>query len=105
MAGRERTRRKKKTPPSRSWWRRASRYGLLGVASHAVIGTLRPTDRRRAYHPRANCVPFYFKLRTTSNYVPPAAGVSSSHHGADRDRTGDLCSAIAALSQLSYSPL
>ena len=24
--------------------------------------------------------------------------------GADRDRTGDLCSAIAALSQLSYSP-
>ena len=25
-------------------------------------------------------------------------------HGADRDRTGDLCSAIAALSQLSYSP-
>jgi hypothetical protein len=25
-------------------------------------------------------------------------------HGADRDRTGGLCSAIAALSQLSYSP-
>ena len=25
-------------------------------------------------------------------------------YGADRDRTGDLCSAIAALSQLSYSP-
>src|SRR6266487_4003118 len=25
-------------------------------------------------------------------------------NGADRDRTGDLCSAIAALSQLSYSP-
>ena len=25
--------------------------------------------------------------------------------GADRDRTGDLCSAIAALSQLSYSPV
>ena len=24
--------------------------------------------------------------------------------GADRDRTGGLCSAIAALSQLSYSP-
>lgn len=27
-----------------------------------------------------------------------------SYYGADRDRTGDLCSAIAALSQLSYSP-
>ena len=26
-------------------------------------------------------------------------------YGADRDRTGDLCSAIAALSQLSYSPV
>ena len=28
----------------------------------------------------------------------------SRTNGADRDRTGDLCSAIAALSQLSYSP-
>ena len=33
--------------------------------------------------------------------LPPGLVVRS---GADRDRTGDLCSAIAALSQLSYSP-
>jgi hypothetical protein len=31
--------------------------------------------------------------------------VPRTSSGADRDRTGDLCSAIAALSQLSYSPV
>jgi hypothetical protein len=30
--------------------------------------------------------------------------VFSSFNGAEGDRTPDLCSAIAALSQLSYSP-
>src|SRR5438874_9923270 len=49
-------------------------------ATHAVIGTLRPTERRRAS----------FKFQKSS--------------GAEGDRTPDLCSAIAALSQLSYSP-
>jgi hypothetical protein len=49
-------------------------------ATHAVIGTLRPTDRRRA------------------------ANQFSKSSGAEGDRTPDLCSAIAALSQLSYSP-
>jgi hypothetical protein len=51
-------------------------------ATHAVIGTLRPTERRRAA--------INFQLRT--------------FNGAEGDRTPDLCSAIAALSQLSYSP-
>src|SRR4051812_3221076 len=49
-------------------------------ATHAVIGTLRPTDRRRA----------------TLSFQKSS--------GAEGDRTPDLCSAIAALSQLSYSP-
>src|SRR6266576_1013194 len=49
-------------------------------ATHAVIGTLRPTERRRA------------------------ANQFSKSSGAEGDRTPDLCSAIAALSQLSYSP-
>ncbi len=49
-------------------------------ATRAVIGTLRPTDRRRAS----------LKFQKSS--------------GAEGDRTPDLCSAIAALSQLSYSP-
>src|SRR4051812_18386674 len=49
-------------------------------ATHAVIGTLRPTDRRRATLSFQNI------------------------SGAEGDRTPDLCSAIAALSQLSYSP-
>ena len=34
----------------------------------------------------------------------PLSYSGSGTYGADRDRTGDLCSAIAALSQLSYSP-
>ena len=49
-------------------------------ATHTVIGTLRPTDRWRA------------------------ANQFSKSNGAEGDRTPDLCSAIAALSQLSYSP-
>jgi hypothetical protein len=47
-------------------------------ATRAVIGTSCPTDRRRA----------------SLNF----------RSGAEGDRTPDLCSAIAALSQLSYSP-
>ena len=45
-------------------------------------------------------------MRKSSN---DAEAVGEKHaawfDGADRDRTGDLCSAIAALSQLSYSPV
>ena len=48
-------------------------------ATHAVIGTLRPTEQRRAM-------------------------LWQSHNGAEGNRTPDLCSAIAALYQLSYSP-
>ncbi len=36
--------------------------------------------------------------------VSPSRTGGDKKSGADRDRTGDLCSAIAALSQLSYSP-
>src|ERR1700730_14995367 len=49
-------------------------------ATHAVIGTLRPTDRRRA------------------------ANQFSKTSGAEGDRTPDLCSAIAALSEVTNSP-
>ena len=74
-SGEERNRRAKNiNKKGRTWW-----CGLLD-ATHAVIGTLRPTERRRA------------NLLSTSS-------------GAEGDRTPDLCSAIAALSQLSYSPV
>ena len=36
--------------------------------------------------------------------VTPRGSDFSNCHGAEGDRTPDLCSAIAALSQLSYSP-
>ena len=52
-------------------------------ATHAGIGPLRPTAERRA---------------------DLAATTESRNSGAEGDRTPDLCSAIAALSQLSYSP-
>src|ERR1043166_2287533 len=52
-------------------------------ATRAVIGTLRPTEQRRAI-------------------ICQRGGLAN---GAEGDRTPDLCSAIAALSQLSYSPL
>ena len=52
-------------------------WGLPGFAVHTAIGTLRPTGRRPAV---------------------------SRIYGAEGSRTPDLCSAIAALSQLSYSP-
>ena len=42
------------------------------------------------------------KARTMPNRLILRSGERC--YGADRDRTGDLCSAIAALSQLSYSP-
>ena len=51
----------------------------ISWATHAVIGTLRPTEQRRAM-------------------------LCQSHNGAEGNRTPDLCSAIAALYQLSYSP-
>jgi hypothetical protein len=70
--------------------------GLLrrssGFATRAVIGTLRPTERRRAIFPLCD---FY----TNPSNVPTV-----SFDGAEGSRTPDLCSAIAALSQLSYSP-
>src|SRR3954464_3319280 len=64
------------------------------LASTAVIGTLRPTEQRRATTPQAKTVPFL-------SLLPAGANAPS---GAEGDRTPDLCSAIAALSQLSYSP-
>ncbi len=51
----------------------------ISWATRAVIGTLRPTEQRRAM-------------------------LCKSHYGAEGNRTPDLCSAIAALYQLSYSP-
>src|SRR6185312_16042743 len=36
--------------------------------------------------------------------VTPRGSTALNCHGAEGDRTPDLCSAIAALSQLSYSP-
>jgi hypothetical protein len=36
--------------------------------------------------------------------VTPRGSAAFNCHGAEGDRTPDLCSAIAALSQLSYSP-
>ena len=47
-----------------------------------------------------------FRWRELCRYVVAAGRVTRALccNGADRDRTGDLCSAIAALSQLSYSP-
>src|SRR4051812_16271596 len=62
----------------------------LKFATLAVIGTLRPTDRRRAFICLARNIPFPTQIYHAN--------------GAEGDRTPDLCSAIAALSQLSYSP-
>jgi hypothetical protein len=72
-----------KTPPTH--WVRGDQFATL-----AVIGTLRPTDRRRAFIGMGRNIPI------------PAQKCYAS--GAEGDRTPDLCSAIAALSQLSYSP-
>jgi hypothetical protein len=36
--------------------------------------------------------------------VTPRGSTAFNCHGVEGDRTPDLCSAIAALSQLSYSP-
>jgi hypothetical protein len=47
---------------------------------------------------RRNSLPGQGKLPA----CPPAH--LPAYHGAEGDRTPDLCSAIAALSQLSYSP-
>src|SRR5712671_6067866 len=63
--------------------------GPLDRAAHAVFGTLRPTERRRA---------------ETQNWRTPCQSSTTYFDGAEGDRTPDLCSAIAALSQLSYSP-
>ena len=43
-------------------------------------------------------------LEYESSALPLSYSGHADKSGADRDRTGDLCSAIAALSQLSYSP-
>src|SRR5690348_8218435 len=66
--------------------------GELGLATRAVIGTLRPTDQRRATLKKGQ---FYARM------CPDVIGAD----GAEGSRTPDLCSAIAALSQLSYSPV
>ena len=82
-----------------------------GDATHTVIGTLRPTERWRAIEPIAERVsPSSLEL-----YVLPIEGArrrtlasgeywQPACHGAEGNRTPDLCSAIAALYQLSYSP-
>ena len=63
------------------------------VATRAVIGTLRPTERRRAM----------YRTVGESTAQSPRQRIHVTN-GAEGDRTPDLCSAIAALSQLSYSP-
>src|SRR5437868_12830790 len=68
-------------------FRRTGGPGLPELATRAVIGTLRPTEQRRA----------------TSLLGQFCARVTGAD-GAEGNRTPDLCSAIAALSQLSYSP-
>ena len=61
-------------------WRRASQLPLLG-------------SNQDSPDPESGVLP-----------VTPRGSTASIFHGAEGDRTPDLCSAIAALSQLSYSP-
>jgi hypothetical protein len=59
----------------------------------------------RPYEPLVGIEPTTARLRIECS-TPELQWLSRlcGEYGADRDRTGDLCSAIAALSQLSYSP-
>jgi hypothetical protein len=82
---------------------------FLRYATRAVIGTLRPTEQRRAItdsrwvrHLAIGTIrptePGRNTLATTAEPSLPAL------YGAEGARTPDLCNANAALSQLSYSP-
>jgi hypothetical protein len=82
------------TSPTQKEKRRSTHRGEdQGFATRAVIGTLRPTERRRAIvFPVMRNLYYSVNLRREPS------------NGAEGSRTPDLCSAIAALSQLSYSP-
>src|SRR5512140_469202 len=81
----------------------------LRHATRAVIGTLRPTEQRRAITESRWCDTWPLELS-----VLPDQGANPSRnpfeptlpalYGAEGARTPDLCNANAALSQLSYSP-
>jgi hypothetical protein len=81
-----------------------------GCASRAVIGTLRPTERRRATLPSGLTESLHWN--STSYRKRPATESSvgttdiqvACQNGAEGARTPDLLGAIQALSQLSYSP-
>ena len=64
-------------------------------ATTAVIGTLRPTEQRRATNS---------DIGEFCAYLISCGGGAAPPSGAEGDRTPDLCNANAALSQLSYSP-
>src|SRR5687767_7581926 len=82
-----------------------------GYASRAVIGTLRPTERRRAnpskWVDRISSLELYVLPKETGNQLEcrlqPVIQVACQN-GAEGARTPDLLGAIQALSQLSYSP-
>ena len=74
----------------------------IRVAKRAAIGTLRPTGQRLAKCPALE-LPLQF-FGTFARALSLSADARIDMYGAEGDRTPDLCSAIAALSQLSYSP-
>jgi hypothetical protein len=85
-------------------------FDRRGCASRAVIGTLRPTERRRAtlrsgltesLHWNSTS---YRKRPATESSVGATNIQVACHNGAEGARTPDLLGAIQALSQLSYSP-
>jgi hypothetical protein len=86
-------------------------FDRRGYASRAVIGTLRPTERRRATHrkwvDRISSLELYVLPKETGNRsrvsAQPVFQVACQN-GAEGARTPDLLGAIQALSQLSYSP-
>ena len=82
----------------------------LRYATRAVIGTLRPTEQRRAICQSRQLRHLVIgTIRPTEPGRKPlaknaGAGEAGSLYGAEGARTPDLCNANAALSQLSYSP-
>ena len=81
----------------------------LRNATRAVIGTLRPTEQRRAITESR-----WMRHLAIGTIRPTEPGRSTlattveptllALYGAEGARTPDLCNANAALSQLSYSP-
>src|SRR3954454_9838116 len=85
----------------------------MDVAScKAVLTSLGPSRRHNPKKTAALSAAVLPLLGSNQDSPDPESGVlpvtprgSFLCHGAEGDRTPDLCSAIAALSQLSYSPV